>query len=195
MEHENNRAKLYAHFDECVKQSLSFLEQLKFVPSQIKNGEWQYTSAEVIVGIYYERISYEIYLTITLRSENIRVTIDEIISGWLNRKYYYATDEKMINKCLGELSDLLQAFAIPFMNGSVSYFRDIDISRKINRQTALLNDKFKASEAAATAAWREHRYSDVLNIYNAISQYLTPTQKKRFSLCEKYLDLSKKVFK
>ena len=182
-DHTERRKELFAHFEQCVKAQFSFLNEMyKRVDNDSIGQCVTYASNGVEVSIYYERVSFEIYLTI-LKSRSLygKIYIDEILPDNVIRKFCFATDEKTLENAVKELKTFLVEYGNPFINGDISAFEHIMRRRK--KQSDKYN--LEVVEKRAVEAWRSRHYAEVIALYRSIEKELTPIQKKRLSLCEK----------
>ena len=119
------RQELFIHFEKCVKEHFDFLKSMSY--SINKNTiRWSanYTSSKIEVSIDYERLSFEIDLTISLRKKMI-CTIDEIIASDYKRQYLFGKDERMIENSVIELKRLVLQYGQAFLSGKTKAFYDI----------------------------------------------------------------------
>ena len=82
------RTTLYDYFEKCVKDNFKFLRDMSCSIGENTLGKYiKYTSQTIVLTIYYERVSFEIYLTILHIKEGIQCSIDEIVQNKYHRKY------------------------------------------------------------------------------------------------------------
>jgi hypothetical protein len=143
-----------------------------------------YTSEKVGINIYYERVSFETYLTLNLKKPNILLYIEEIIRGNDKRNYCCATTTDIIEKSIIEMATLLKRYGEKFLSGDTKAFEDI---LKARGETTKKYD-LKLIEERAARAWENGRYSEVVTLYQSIKEDLTPIQEKRLSLSLKKIN-------
>lgn len=182
-QHDAKREKLFIHFEECIIKHFDFLNNGSYnIDKDTMGWKATYSSDKVDVSIYYEKISFEIYLTISLK-EGLYCTIDEIIINNYKRKYFFGTDENTIENAIIELRMLILQFGKAFLDGEIKAFDNIAKTRESLRKSFNL----ELVEERATIAWQHGNYDKVIALYKSIPEDLTPIQKKRLSICEKRL--------
>ena len=106
------RQFLFLYFEECVKKHFCFLNDMSLSVDKSRMGSSIiYASDRVKIGIFYERISYEIYLTISIM-RGISCSIDEVIQHDSKRKFLYATTENNIENAVLELKELMSTRSV-----------------------------------------------------------------------------------
>jgi len=186
-QYDLDRLRLFKCFDETVKTYFDFLKQKQYMFCKIREGHIVYSSLMVNIEIYYERISFEIYLEITLKKQNISCSIDEIIKSqhflqW-KRVYTSATTEKTICKSVSEIAEILQSIGSKYIDGDIEAFRIVQTKKNAEHNVLLLKKRLSDAEKRATLSWRNKDYAEVIKAYNPIYEYLTPTQRRKLEYC------------
>jgi len=122
-----------------------------------------YSNNNIELNLYYERISYEVYATVSLAG-HFNFTIDEVIPLEIMRKYRFAKDESGVKKSISELKTLIMQYAAPFLNGDKRAFEKI----MINREKARSEQDLKLIEEQAYEAWKNRDYVLVAALYQSI---------------------------
>jgi len=178
--HTDRRQELFMHFEECVKRHFAFLDDMSCSIDKSSMG-WSvnYASDKIEISIYYERISYEIYLTISLMG-NVSCTMDEIISSAQDRQYLYGTDENLVENSVAELSILLMQYGQAYLNVEKEAFNDIvELRKNLSKKYEL-----EIVEEKASVAWKNRNYAEVIALYDTITKDLTQIQQKRLNICK-----------
>ena len=183
---DDERQALYTHFEENVKKHFGFLSNM-FRSVDKKTIGWivRYTSYKVEVNIYYERLSFEIFLTLNLKNPRISLYLEEIITGSEKRRYRCAVDAAIIEKSVIEMADLLKKYGRSFLAGDAELYNEIKKSRDTREQEFALKNKIMKVEERAKTAWENGNYEEVVTLYQSIKEKLTPIQEKRLSISKK----------
>ena len=181
------RLELFNYFLESIVHHFNFLEKMHYKHCALDDGHILYSSPDVDVDIYYERISFEMYLVVTLRKLDISCTIDDILefNGDLKskRQYKAVTKREIIEKCVEEMTTILEKYGMDLLVGDAESFRNIRKKGDEERENILLKEKLIEAEKQAIHAWENEDYLTVIGVYNTISKYLTASQKKRLEIC------------
>ena len=183
--HSVRRQELFVYFENCVKRHFDFLDGM-FQSIDKKTMGWiiRYVSSKVEVYIYYERISYEINLALSLKELNITLYIEEIVNGIDKRKFLSATSEPAVENAVTELKTLITKHGRQFISGDIKAFRSIVEVRERNakdHELVLIDEK-------AVKAWENGNYNEVVALYQSIRDELTSIQEKRLSLSLKKIE-------
>ena len=178
------RQELFEYFEDCVKRHFAFLENMSFSVEKHTLG-WRvtYSSDTVELNVYYERVSFEIDLTISLKGI-ASCSIDEISSHYCKRKFLSAVDKNTVECAVIELKTLTNCYGMPYLRGDVSTFEKILKRREEN--TVKYN--FELVECKAIKAWESGNYNKVIELYQPLETVLTPIQKKRLQLSQRYVE-------
>jgi hypothetical protein len=181
------RLKLFEQFLESVLVHFKFLEQFGCEFYKIAYGHILYSSRSVDINLYYERISFELYLIVALKTLNLSCSIDEIIQlRWhskSSRQYKYATSIEMIDKAVAEIALLLERYGKDFITGNIASFKEIDQRKQKQHDIFIQETMLDEIEKKAISAWKDKDYNAVIEIYNSILKHLTPIQRKKLDIC------------
>ena len=179
-QYDERRKELFQYFKKCVIDNFSFLSAMTATVSENSMGcIISYTSNELEICVYYERISYEIYSTMSI-NKMIRCYIDEIIQNE-ERKFKYATNEKEIESAVIELKTLILRHGKPFFEGITDVYYNVVQKREDTKEYT----KLELIEEEAKKAWQKGEYEKVVSIYFPVKQSLNPIQNKRFIIARK----------
>ena len=180
--HAERRQELFAYFEECVKKHFGFLNDMSCSIDKNTMGLIiRYASDNTEIEFCYERTSFEIYSTISLKSGNMRCSVDEIIKDDVKRKFFFATNENMVDNAVSELKTLITHYCKPFLNGDINAFENVLKAR----EEVVKNYDLRLIEEKAVKAWDSGNYDEVVVLYQSIKGDLTPVQEKRLSLSMK----------
>lgn len=184
------RNQLYDYFVEYTKEKFLYLTDMKY-EMHLADGYVLYHSELVDIYIYYEPISYEIYLTLSENIHNKSYYFDDVLNyvcDGIKRTYLYAKDMTSIQNAINELSDALKKYGINYVKADIGAFVDAERNINYKREDELLNKRIKIIEDRAVRAWHNKDYASVVYEYKSIESHLSQTQQKRLSLCKKYLN-------
>jgi hypothetical protein len=112
---------------------------------EISMGRISYSCENVEINIYYERVSFEIYLTVLLKGRAISCTIDEIIqercAAGFRRQYLCAANEETVKKSVAEISCLFKKHGGDFMDGSLEAFESIGKKREERKRRKIISSR------------------------------------------------------
>jgi hypothetical protein len=170
------RLELFIWFEQCVKEQFCFLRDMKCRTIKTKMG-WQvnYYSRKTEINIYYERISFEIYLSVLLKKLKMNCMIDEIIRPDRKRLYFSAMDKETIKKAIIELRILLVRYGFSFIEGDDCAYNSISSERQATNKAYEL----EMIEKMAVENFKKGNYKEVIELYKSIGSNLTLIQEKR----------------
>ena len=178
-DHTDRRLELFSYFEECVKKHFNFLGDMSCIIDKNTMG-WivSYVSEKVILSIYYERVSFEIYLTLNLIKPDISIYNEEILEKSEKKKFLFATNEAMVENAVIELKTLITQYCRPFLNGEIEVFENV-----LKERAATIKDyDLRQIEKKAVKAWEDGNHDEVVLLYQSIKGSLTPIQDKRLSI-------------
>jgi len=180
------RNELFTHFEKCVEKHFDFLRKSMSYSIEKNTMGWCviYASDKVKINIFYERVSFEIYLTIAINGGTY-CTIDEILKEGSKRNFLFATDENTLENAVIELKALVNLYVVPLINGDQKAYEIISENRK--RHNKDYNSVLIAEKA--DIAWKNGNYDDVVKLYQSIKDHLTLIQKKRLCYSLKKIGL------
>ena len=187
--HTDDRQDLYITFSTLIAKRFAFLKRLGFEFFEISQGHVVFSSKNVSVSFYYERISFEVYLVITQKDKNISCSIDEIVqfvdTKATKRRYQYAPSGRVLDFAIAELLWFLKEYGEVFIDGDAVSFEKIKERTEEQNKALMLEKALKEAEKKAVFSWKHNDYEAVIEVYNTILEHLTPVQRKRMDICVK----------
>lgn len=174
-------------FVEFVLDQFQFLKDVYSFQCSYKNNYCVcYDSQNVKVCIYHERISYELYLEMGLKHDNVQVhtamltDILELAGVHDQRaKFLQASSRESVQAAVDTLAMLTQKYAYDVLSGNEATFRALETLKQERTERLLKMDMLAGIEEKAQNAWRAKDYAKVISLYAPVEGNLNEIQTKR----------------
>ncbi|MCL2474557.1 MAG: hypothetical protein FWF37_00240 [Chloroflexi bacterium] len=176
-------------FTKSVQEYFSFLKEKYNLEIQSKKcAECVSFKSDITwLEIWFDK--YSLYIEMGMNNGLYQTSLGEIkqfITGESDSVSYMASDEEKLRKGLQRLSDYVKLYCHKALYGDIEFYKEVkENQERLERERALEN-KINNIEELAKIALKKHDYKKVIDLYNQILEHLSPIQKKRLSMCEKY---------
>jgi hypothetical protein len=145
----------------------------------------RFESAEVMLAISHDRLSYEIEVTFARKTDpsqqdTLCDMLDAVLGpGHKEQVFFQASDPDRVVACVKAISELLRNYGQSVLAGeSAIYQRMAEVARL--RNGAYTKQVVQTPiRKAAEEAWQRHDYPKVRELYESIEADLTPTEKTK----------------
>ncbi len=183
-------------FNDTERESLGFAEAIHehITPLVVAKGfvctdqtlySATFQSPNVIMTVVHEPLSYEIELSYALRNTpseryNLSDLLDTVLGTGHNlQTFFQASERHQINYCVKTVADYLLKYGEKMLVGNVAMYQKI---KEATRRRSVSHTKEvvqRPVRIAAEAAWKEHNYATVRQLYEPIERDLTPAERRR----------------
>jgi hypothetical protein len=177
-------------FTQQVRKSFLFL-QAKYGMHIEENeiaGCVRFKSKIAWIEIRYDR--YSLFIEIGTNDGLYQTSLWDIMqyaTGEGKAASYMASDEEKLRKGLQRLSDYVNMYGHEALSGNVEFYKQIQKNRETLEKTYAAGNRIDNIEELAKAAWEKQDYIEIINLYESISEHLSPLQRKRLSISKKRL--------
>lgn len=176
-----------------VTKHFSFLtEEFCFSMSGIDDYRAQFYKDDICITIYHERLSYEIYLTISLCGKTYY--LNEVLNccGLKEKqKVYQAVNEQSVDVVLSEISTLFKRYCVNIITSSKKDVDAVINLLEVQRRNYQLKNELNTFTKLADLAWKEKDYKRFVQICDGHKGWLTSLQQKQLVYTRKQLKLNK----
>jgi hypothetical protein len=190
LENNSTRTREQLGFAEAVITCFSFLVEeygLSLVTQE--TTYLRFESNAVFVNVYHGRLSYEVGVEIGEQQKANSVlergfVLGEIIAMTdydIGAKFcfYQATTPELIMKSVTQTAELVKAYARPALSGDRSFFEGLSKVRSRMSREYLKEMEMGRVRQEAEVAWREKHYEQLVELYEAVKDDLTPSEIKK----------------
>jgi hypothetical protein len=148
----------------------------------------RYRSTEVFVNIYHGRMSYELRLEIGRLDEPSEVKnpfyMSDLISvedeeGGRRYRAYQTNQVELVPRGLALMAADLRRYSSRALRGDPLYYAQLQAARERAARRFGREITVSQTRQQAETAWQEKDYSKVASLYDEISGYLSPAERKR----------------
>lgn len=180
--------RIALNFAKLALRHFAFLEDNDFVVQEKGIYRVVYCKDEFRVGIYHEKLSYEVYTAIFWRNRS--VDLNEVLTYFNlieKSRTYQAVSEESLDFVLAEIAVLFSQFCLPLLvEGKIKEVLDFVAKQQINNQ---LEAEMLRIKGLADKAWKERDYKSVIQLYDRYIENLTSLQARQLSYAKKNLRL------
>jgi len=194
-EPSSDRARL--GFEESVRSSFNFLIDLGLHLVDGKATFVRYESSEVFVNVYHGRASFELGLEIgRLKEPNEeKLTIYDIVAwagaekaaGFGQHVMFQVSSPEGVREFVPKLAHMVQEYAIPFINGDATAYRDALEARARANTEYVKQVNLRQMRSRAEAAWHAKDYAQVVELYTPKRNDLDEVEGKRLTYAEQHV--------
>jgi len=180
-------------YDLVLKHFNFLLEEYNFSVIEISDYKAEFSSKGVSVAVYHEKLSYEVYLTISLYGKTYY--LNEVLD-WKGvkeqQKVYQALNTQTVNSVLLEICSLFKQYCadiITLSKQDVEVVADILDTQRKNKQRI---SEHRALTSSANIAWKEKNYKRFVEIYEGYYSQLNDIQRKQLVYAKKKIESDSK---
>lgn len=177
------------NFPAIVSERFAFLRDFGFARAHSLPTLVSYRKAEVEVNVFHGRRSFEVGFEILRAgkrysmSQLIRLTDEE--AGAQYRRSM-ATTPTLLIPAVERLAELVRRYAVPILQGDAEIFATLDKQAEILRRNFDLDTVARQTRPEAESAFREHRYREAAELYERMSDRLTPAERKKLEFARRH---------
>lgn len=187
-------------YEKLVKKNFHFLEEIhNFKLSSIERDGHiiiKYLSKYVFVNLHYGPPSFELDFYFGRRGVEDRLNKHSFTSGdllyldvceeWLGYTVFSAYSYDNLCECLPKLADLLKECGMACLKGEVSAYEKmlVEQGKDINRWHK--SQELTEVRKAATKAWNNKNYAEIVKLFTPIYNDLTPSEYKKLKYSRKH---------
>jgi hypothetical protein len=153
----------------------------------------RYESGDVSVYVYHERLSYELYLTIALKTDEEKraYSLADLLElagvEETTRSHFQTSTQAGVKKCVLESAELVKKYADRALRGDRHTYEQLSAIQK--RQSAVLKDKMELERVLPKVenAWRDRHYAEFVRLCEPIASILTPAMQKKLEYARKQI--------
>ena len=189
-------------FPEAVVTCFRFLvEDFGFVVVKQDPTLVRFESRDVFVNLFHGRGSYELGVEmgerISEESREFGFTLREIISVTDTEKGSayrppQITEPELITKHVSAISELVKQFAPLALVGDKDFFKRASDLQVKKSDEYLKTLELKRVRSEVDVAWRDKNYDQVLELYEAVKDDLTPSELKKLEYAKRKLGDTKR---
>ena len=182
-------------FKNCALKEFNFLvNEYGFRCTKSDTYYLRFESKIVFVELYYDdQRSFEMDFSIGL--------LDDLYEG-KERPFYLvelvkysapnddedyrliqASTPEKIAQLLPKLANLVKTYAKEFLSGNKTRFKDLSYFRENRSNQYAMGKTLKDVRAAARKAWENEDYARVIELYEPVKKYITPSERKKLEYC------------
>ena len=203
LEKSLSKAREQFGFPEAVLTSFRFLvEGFGFAVVTHETTYLRFESNAVFVNVYHGRASYEIGVEIgeLKKANNLSersFTLGEIIAmtdydRGSSFHFYQAATPELIPKFVSETAEIVKAYSRSALIGDKSFFEGLGKVRSRISHEYLKSMEMGRVREEAEVAWHEKNYGQMVELYDAVKDDLTPSEVKKLEYAKRKLGDTKR---
>jgi len=153
----------------------------------------KFTSANVVLAVSHDRISYEIDVSFAPKADpSRRYSLRDILDlSWPARRdehaFFQASQPGRIAECVRTIAGLLRDYGKTALTAEPATLAQMDDISRVRNEAYTKEVIQTPIRKAAEARWQDHDYVAVRDLYGSIESDLTQVEKKRLEYARSFI--------